>query len=215
METMDLLNKTIVLRLNRAWQAIGESTVKDALIAMNSGDEFVKAAVAIDVQYERDANGEWDFSQYANLVPTLFEDWIKLPVRDFDAVIHTAKLTIRVPTVIVAQNYAKMPQLEKHVSNKAIRERDESRCQVTGRVLSRTEGNVDHLLPRSRGGKDTFENMVWMDKKINSVKNNKTLEEAGLTLIRKPFKPKPLPASATIRELKHRDWKFFLKHEGI
>ncbi len=206
---MSFLDKNIVLRLNSAWQPIGESTVKDALIAMNSGDEFLKAAVALDIQYGQNEDGEWDFSQ-ANFAPTPFEKWIDLPIRDFDLVIHTSKRAIRVPTVIIAQNYSKMPRKSWHPTNKNIRERDGSKCQVTGKLLTRSEGNVDHLIPRSRGGKDTFENKVWMSKEINSAKGSKTLEEMGLKLIRPPKAPPDVPASATIRELKHRDWKFFL-----
>lgn len=207
---MDFLNKSIVLRLNKVWQPIGYSTVKDALIGMNSGDEFLKAAVAIDVQYERGSNGEWNFDSFANLIPTTFDEWIKLPVRDFDLAVHTSKMTIRVPTVIIAQNYHKMPKISKKPTHKNIRERDGNRCQVTGRMLTKHESNIDHLVPRSRGGKNTFENLVVMDKQINSLKGDKTLEEAGLTLIRKPQAPPVIPASATIREIKHRDWKFFI-----
>jgi 5-methylcytosine-specific restriction endonuclease McrA len=42
-----------------------------------------------------------------------------------------------------------------------IRERDGNRCQYTGRCCTRTEGNLDHVVPRSRGGADTWENLVW------------------------------------------------------
>lgn len=209
---MSVLHQSIVLCLNRVWQPLRTTTVQDALIAMNSGDPFLKAAVAIDVQYERREDGSWDLSEASNLVPTRWEQWIELPVRDFDYVVRTSKLSIRVPTVIVAQNYAKMPKLKKHPTKEAVRERDGSRCQVSGRVLSKKEGNIDHLIPQSRGGPNTWENLVWMDKKLNSEKGDRTLDEMGWQLIKKPAVPREMPASEMIRDLRHRDWSYFI-HE--
>lgn len=176
---------------------------------MNSGDEFLKAATAINVDYWQNEDGTFDFEN-ANLVPTPWDEWVKLPIRPFDDALHTTKLVVRVPTVIVCVHYAKMPKKKRHVSKKGIRERDGSRCQVTGRVLSKHEGNVDHLVPRSRGGKDTWENMVWMDKDLNSKKGDKTLDEMGWQLIKKPSAPREIPVSETITELEHTDWRFFM-----
>jgi 5-methylcytosine-specific restriction endonuclease McrA len=209
---MDLIDRPIVLRLNRSWQAIGVSTVKDALIAMNSGDDLLKAATAINIQYPKKDDGSWDFDN-PELLPTSFEDWIKLPVReDIDNAIHTSKLTIRVPTVIVAVNFAKMPKVQKHPTKANIRERDKSRCQVSGKLLAKKEGNIDHIVPRSRGGRDTWENLIWMDKDLNAKKGNKTLEEMGWKVLKKPVAPKEMPLSATIRHLQHQDWRFFIEH---
>lgn len=206
---MDFLNKHLVLRINKAWQAIGVSSVKDALIAVNSGDEFLKAATPIDIQYEK-KNGEWDFNNPIGLVPTTWFEWVKLPVRDFDLVIHTCKMAIRVPTVIIANNFGKMPVCKPKPTKEAIWKRDGGICQVSGKKLSKGRGDIDHLTPRSRGGKNIFENMVLMDKSLNGEKGDRTLEEMGWKLIQKPYAPPPIPISSTIRELKNRDWKHFL-----
>ncbi len=48
-----------------------------------------------------------------------------------------------------------------------IRERDNNRCQHTGRVLRLEEGSLGHVVPRSRGGKDAWENLVWAAKDVN------------------------------------------------
>lgn len=207
---MELLDRPIVLRLNSGWMALGHSSVRDALVAMNSGDDFVKAAVGVNVDYPQLPDGSWDFEN-PNLIPTPWSEWVNLPIRDFDDVIHTSKLAIRVPTVIVAVNYEKIPKRVPHPTKQAIRERDGSICQITGRLLTKREGNIDHMTPRSRGGKDTWENLIWIDKELNSKKGDKTLEEMGWKPIRKPFAPKEIPVSATIKKLEHRDWKFFLK----
>jgi 5-methylcytosine-specific restriction endonuclease McrA len=208
---MELLDKPIVLRLNRVWQAVGVSTVRDALVAMNSGDDFVRAAVGVDVCYSQNEDGSWDLEN-PNLVPTPFEKWVQLPVREFDEVIHTPKLLIRVPTVIIAMNYSKQHKVRKHPTKQNVRERDQNCCQITGRLLSKKEGNIDHVVPRSRGGRDTWENLIWMDKKLNSEKGDRTLQEMGWKTIRKPLAPKEIPVSATIKNLQHGDWRFFIEN---
>ncbi len=90
-----------------------------------------------------------------------WDEWITLPVRDGDYAVRTARGAIRVPTVIVAVNFAKVPKKRPKLCAKNIRERDGNRCQYTGRLLHPTEGNLDHVVPRSRGGADTWENLVW------------------------------------------------------
>ena len=116
------------------------------------------------------------------------------------------------PTVIVAVNYAKVPKKRPKLCARAIRERDGNRCQYTGRVLRPDEGSLDHVLPRSRGGKNACENMVWAGKEVNARKGNRLPHEAGLKLLSVPRAPKELPASATIRNSHGiSEWRFFVK----
>ena len=124
--------------------------------------------------------------------------------------VRTARGAIRVPTVIVAVNYARVPKKRPKLNARNIRERDGNRCQYTGRLLHPAEGSLDHVVPRSRGGADTWENLVWSAKDVNQRKANRLPHEAGLKLVRRPKAPLPLPAAATIREVKHPDWRHFL-----
>src|SRR5439155_2375059 len=82
--------------------------------------------------------------------PVIWDEWITLPVREGDHVVRTARDPIRVPTVIVALNYARVPKKRPKLSAKNIRERDGNRCQYTGKLLRPDEGSLDHVLPRSR-----------------------------------------------------------------
>ena len=104
------------------------------------------------------------------LRPVTWEEWITLPIRDQDAAVHTVRGQIRVPTVIVAVNYAKVQKKRPKLCAKTIRERDGNRCQYTGRMLRPYEGSLDHVVPRSRGGKDAWENLVWSAKEVNQRK---------------------------------------------
>ena len=73
------------------------------------------------------------------------------------------------------------------------------------------EANIDHPFPKSRGGPNTWENMVLCYKDINSKKGSKTPEEAGLKLIKQPKEMKPVLASDYIKFNNHVDWSFFIK----
>lgn len=209
MDSASILKKPIVLSLNRAWQVIGHRTVEQAIIAMNGGREGVAPAVALDIGYAHYDDGSYNFSEVVYMNPCKWEDWIQLDPREFDHVIHSAKLAIRAPTIIIATNFNAMPMHHPRVSRQAIFERDGGKCQFTGEYIGRN-GSLDHVMPVSRGGKTSFENIVWSKKEINSLKADRTPEEAGLRLIRPPKAPRPIPASAKIRESRHPDHKHFI-----
>jgi 5-methylcytosine-specific restriction endonuclease McrA len=191
----DILNKTIVLVLNRNWQAINIRTPQDAFCQMASN-----VATALDIDREN------------HILPVTWDEWITLPIRDSDNAVHTVRGAIRVPTVIVALNFAKVPKKRPKLCAKTIRERDGNRCQYTGRLLRPDEGSLDHVLPRSRGGKDAWENLVWAEKSVNAKKGNRLPHEAGLKLLNVPRAPKDLPVTALIRNAHGIvDWKLFLK----
>ena len=87
-----------------------------------------------------------------------------------------------------------------------------NRCQYTGKLLRTDEGSLDHVLPRSRGGKDEWGNLVWSDKTVNAKKGNRLPHEAGLKLLSVPRAPKELPVSALIRNAHCiPEWKLFVE----
>lgn len=190
----DILNKTIVLVLNRNWQAINIRTPQDAFCQMATN-----VATALDIEGE-------DYIR-----PVTWDEWIRLPVREGDYAVRTARGAIRVPTVIVAVNYARVPKKRPKLSAKNIRERDGNRCQYTGVLLRPDEGSLDHVVPRSRGGVDSWENLVWSAKEVNQRKADRLPHEAGLKLLTVPRAPKELPVTAHLRNAHGvAEWKLFL-----
>lgn len=209
---MNVLNQP-VLCMNRVWQTIGQKTVKEALIAMLGGEDGMSpAALAIDMGFTEGADGAIDWNNPEYTQPVDWATWITLPIRDYDMVLHTQRLQIRAPRVIIQPNYAKMPFVHPRPTKDAIRRRDGNRCQYTGKVLSWKESNIDHVIPRAQGGKNTFENMVLSTKEINSMKADKRPEQVGLKLIRKPVAPKSTPVSATLTIAHHPSWVSFMQH---
>jgi 5-methylcytosine-specific restriction endonuclease McrA len=191
----DILNKSIVLVLNRNWQAINIRTPADAFCQMATN-----VATALEIDGEN------------RIRPVLWDEWITLPIREQDNAVHTVRGAIRVPTVIVAVNFAKVPKKRPKLCAKTIRERDGNRCQYTGKLLRPDQGSLDHILPRSRGGKDEWGNLVWSDKTVNAKKGNRLPHEAGLKLLTVPRAPKELPVTALIRNAPSiADWNLFVK----
>ena len=195
----DLLNKTIVLVLNRHWQAIDVRTPAETFSMLVTG-----AATALDITAGEDMR------------PVLWAEWLELPVRESDYAIGTVRGAVRIPTVVVLARFDKVPKRRPKFCAKAIWERDGGVCQYTGRKLRPSEGNIDHIVPRSRGGKTTWENCVLADKKVNSKKGNRLPEEIGLRLIRSPKAPKEVPTTALIRNPNRvQDWDVFLGTHAI
>ena len=195
----NILNKTIVLVLNRNWQAINIRTPQDAFCQMATN-----VATALDIEIGDDAQAQ-------ALRPVKWDEWITLPVREGDNAVRTARGAIRVPTVIVAVNYARVPKKRPKLCAKTIRERDGNRCQYTGKLLHPDEGSLDHVLPISRGGRDEWENLVWSDKAVNARKGNRLPHEAGLKLLHAPRAQKELPVTAHLRNSHGiAEWELFL-----
>jgi 5-methylcytosine-specific restriction endonuclease McrA len=191
---MTKLENPTVLVLNRHWQAIGVKSPASA-IGMMAAD----AATAFDIEGRE------------QLRPVRWKEWLTLPVRDGDGWIATVSRRIRLPTVIIAVNYAKVPKRRPSFSARGIWERDRGICQYSGRKLRREEANIDHVVPRSRGGTSSWENCVLSHREINSRKADRTPEEAGLRLLKSPSIPPEVPVSVTIRnEHAVADWGFFL-----
>ncbi len=196
----DILNKSIVLVLNRNWQAVNVRSPQEAFCMMATN-----VATALEIEIGDGASAE-------ALRPVTWDEWLTLPIRPQDNAVQTVRGPIRVPTVIVAVNYAKVPKKRPKLCARAIRERDGNRCQYTGRALRPGEGSLDHVVPRSRGGKNAWENLVWAGKDVNARKGNRLPQEAGLKLLKAPRAPKELPASATIRNAHGiPEWRLFVR----
>jgi len=192
----DLANRCFSLVLNSAWQPIGYKNTIDALSGLYS-NKFK----ALNIEYIE--------NEVSNMQPMTWVQWEKLEIRPTDYFVNGVKKEIRIPTVLITVNFSKILYKKMPLTLKSIRERDRNICQYSGKKLKPEEGSIDHVLPKSRGGKNSWDNLVFCDKRINSRKGNKTNEEAGLKLIKKPEEP-PLMPLATEIPIKHKDWSIFL-----
>jgi 5-methylcytosine-specific restriction endonuclease McrA len=205
----NIVNAKIVRRLNANWMRIGWATVAESIVALCGGDKDDPPALAMDIDYERDADGNPNYDKLISAVPTKWADWINLPIRKGDMSIRTSSREIRVPTVIVCPKYADMPVKELRPTKQGIRMRDGNRCAYTGVELTNQTFSIDHVLPKSRGGRDTWENLVACHKDVNGKKGNKLNKEIGLKLLKVPTAPRPVPVCELITEVRHPDHNHF------
>ena len=182
-----------VLILNKHWIPINTTTARHSFSLMYSDH-----AKGIIIEEDK-------------VVPLEWHEWICLKVDETDRKVKTVRGFVKIPTVIVLNHYDKIPRQVVKFTQKNIWERDNATCQYTGKKLTRLTGNIDHVIPKSQGGKTCWENCVLAHKKINAIKADRTPEQAGLKLLKKPSSPRIMPVSFYIRNRDDiKDWKIFL-----
>jgi len=170
-----------VLVLNRSWVAVNVAPLRRALLLLFQGH----ARVVHPSDYSL-----YDFPSWCAL--SQFGD--TLPDRHY---VHTPSLRIRLPEVIVLTDFNDCVRPEVRLSRRNIFVRDRHVCQYCGRRFARAELTIDHVVPRSRGGRDTWTNLVLACMACNLKKRNRTPEEAGMPLLRRPAEPRWLPRFGT------------------
>jgi 5-methylcytosine-specific restriction endonuclease McrA len=126
--------------------------------------------------------------------------------------VHSAQKSIPLPSVIRLLEYRRIPHQARALSRKNILMRDRYTCQYCLRILPSSELTLDHVVPRSRSGETTWENLVACCHPCNNRKGNRTPEEAGMKLTRVP-RPFSLHTSRHLmRLLGHTDdqWRKYL-----
>lgn len=140
-----------------------------------------------------------------------WEEWCEIPVPPGDDdVVVTPSLRLKVPRVLQLLSCDRSPRPEVKFSRHNIYARDGSRCQYCGRRYPTAELSLDHVVPLSRGGLTTWENVVCACLRCNVRKGSKSPEEAGLTLVRPPVRPRPTPLGFLSPHRIHPDWRNFL-----
>lgn len=184
-----------VLVLNRLWQAVNVCSVRRALTLLFEGHAQVVSS-GVDGSFQTFDFAEWrDFSQQEPHAES----------------IHTISFKIRVPRVILLLMFDRLPKKEVKFTRHNIFERDKNTCQYCGRVFDRKDLNLDHVIPRDRGGPTSWENIVCSCIACNTRKANRTPQEAGMSLIRKPKRPKWRPfVQINVGIPYHDSWKHFL-----
>src|ERR1700691_3179261 len=101
--------------------------------------------------------------------------------------LHAARIAIRLPSVIRLLEYRRIPHQTRALSRKNILLRDRNTCQYCSVVLSSSELTLDHVIPRSRGGNSTWENLVACCHSCNRRKGNRMLHELDdMKLLKEP-----------------------------
>lgn len=188
-----------VLVLNRAFLAIHVINVRRAFSLLCRD-----LAEVIDVENGQYAN--YDFESWREL-SQLRRDSIA-PTQDW---IRSVTFDIQVPRVIRLLGYDRMPRQAVKFNRRNIFARDRNQCQYCGKFFPTTELSLDHIRPRSQGGETSWLNIVCACIDCNIRKGGRTPEQAGIRLIRPPFKPKRSPQmTIKLTNPKYHTWKSFI-----
>src|SRR5438552_5279511 len=125
--------------------------------------------------------------------------------------VRTVNTEIQVPRVIRLFGYDKLPKQTVKFNRRNIFARDHNQCQYCGKKYPTAELSLDHVVPRSQGGANTWENIVCACVSCNVRKGGRTPKQAHMSLIRKPEKPKRSPVlNLKLTQKKYRSWQAFL-----
>ena len=178
------------LVLNKSWTAVATTTVRHAL-----GLVFKGAAKAVQPE---------TFETHG------FESWADLAVPLEEPCVKTVKLRIKVPEVIVLLRYTGMPRRSVTFTRRNLFRRDKNTCQYCGAQPGMSELSIDHVLPRSRGGRSTWRNCVLACMRCNRRKANRTPADAGVRLRKKPIAPTWTPTLEVPIARLRQSWEKFV-----
>lgn len=196
-----------VLVLNKSYMPLRTTTVMDAICKLWS-----ETAEAITV--ENGAYMSYDFNSWAEI--SAFQKEFEDELSDGKVVdwIRTPSFALMVPRVVRLLTYDKSPRFHMRLTRKNIYDRDNHKCQYCGKKFPTDELNIDHVIPRSRGGKNTWDNLVCSCIKCNRKKKNNTPKEAGMKLLSKPKKPSPtFSFKMSPTSERYEDWDAFVSDQ--
>lgn len=184
-----MLNSSVLV-LNRSYLPVHVTSARRAFTLLYQG-----IARVVDEQYQT-----FDF-----------ESWSQLAVaRDAEA-IGTSGGPIRIPRVIVLIAFDRLPKRHVRFSRINLMARDNFQCQYCAKKPHRAELNLDHVVPRSLGGRSTWENVVTSCVDCNRKKGGRTPRQAHLKLLRRPERPRWTPlANLMWSSVRYREWRPFL-----
>jgi len=184
-----------VLVLNRFWQPIHTCSVRRSLHLLCLGHAHV-VQVEGEERFNTHDLGSW--ITYSDLTADL-------------EMIHAARIALRVPKIIVLSVYDQLPRLEVKFTRRNVFLRDKFTCQYCAKVLPETQLNLDHVTPRAKGGRTSWENIVTSCFRCNTRKANKMPYEANMHPQSKPFAPRWRPLYGIHENgLADESWSHFL-----
>lgn len=193
---MSSLLDSPVLVLNRYWQPVATCSVRRSLRLL-----FTRHAQVVQV------DGDGCFNTHD------LGSWLEYSVGfSGEEVIHGVRSTLRVPKVVVLAFYERVPRLEVRFSRRNVFLRDKFTCQYCEKTLPEAQLNLDHVMPRDKGGRTTWDNIVTSCFCCNTRKANKLPHEVGMHSRSKPLAPRWRPLFGIHENgLGDESWRHFLE----
>jgi len=188
-----------VLVLNRFYMAVRVVDVRRAMTLLYRGCAEV-------IVIEEDQYANYDFENWCELSELHAmekqngEDYLRTPTRE-----------LQVPRIVRLVLYDRIPKSTVRFNRKTLFARDGYRCQYCGQTRPMSQLSLDHVVPRSQGGKTTWENVVCSCMGCNGKKGGRTPVQASMKLLTTPIRPHANPGIAvTLQDPRYHSWKTFL-----
>lgn len=196
--TVDPLSASVLV-LNRLYVAIHVVNVRRAFALL-----FRELAEVVHLEDGQYAN--YDFESWREISELKAE--YKEPHQDW---IRSVNFEIQVPRIVRLLSYDRLPKQTIRFNRRNIFARDGNHCQYCGKRFPTNELSLDHVIPRSRGGETTWENIVCSCVRCNVRKGGRTPDEAHMKLVCRPAKPKRNPLlTIKLGNPKYQSWQTFL-----
>jgi 5-methylcytosine-specific restriction endonuclease McrA len=190
MKTDVLDQPTLVL--NRQWQAVNVTSVARSLVLL-----WNEVARVVDPE------------EYRLLSWT---DWMEFVPDEGEPCVRSARLRLKVPEIICLSRYDRLPNSAVTFSRRTVAKRDHYVCQYCGAQPGAESITVDHVIPRSQGGTSSWTNCAAACIPCNARKGDRTPEQAGMRIRRRPVRPEWKPLYAA-HGAQIESWARFLNHE--
>jgi 5-methylcytosine-specific restriction endonuclease McrA len=135
-------------------------------------------------------------------------------VDEYDEILRATSLTMKMPAVVRLKNNVGAIKRGVKYSHVNVLARDGFRCQYCSKKGTVDTLNRDHVIPRSQGGKTTWENTVASCYECNTRKRDRTPDQAGMPLLSRPHKPKTLPMTPPVIRAVHPIWQNWIGGGG-
>ncbi|MEM6365809.1 MAG: HNH endonuclease [Planctomycetota bacterium] len=188
-----------VLVLNRFYMAIRVVNVRRAMTLL-----YRECAEVIDTEGEQFVS--YDFESWCELSQLASAE--KQPHEDY---LQAVDFELKVPRIVRLTRFDRMPTQAIRFNRKNLFARDDHRCQYCGKAEPTHKLSLDHVVPRSHGGATTWENIVCCCLRCNSRKGGRTPQQARMTLLSHPTKPRFNPMMLeSSDDPRYASWKTFL-----
>lgn len=198
MEERSALNSSVLV-LNRFYMVIRVVDVRRAMTLL-----YRNCAEVISI--DNGSYFNYDFDTWCELSQIL-----SLDKQGDEEYIRAVSFEIQVPRIVRLTRYDKVPTAVVRFNRKNLLARDEHRCQYCGQFKTTSQLSLDHVVPRSHGGKTTWENIVCSCLSCNSRKGGRTPDQAGMRLLNTPKRPGRSPAMILpLNDPRYSSWRSFL-----
>lgn len=149
-------------------------------------------------------------------VKLVFSEKVEV-VEESERVIRSVSVSMKIPSVVRLMGFVRFRRNEAKFSRRNIYARDHYQCQYCGEQLSADQLTCDHVMPRSRGGRTEWHNIVTCCVPCNRKKGGRTPEEARMHLRRKPSRPSWLWGFYARFQTKEPpdEWRVYLRPQRV